>query len=147
MDYFMYWRAILRTFQIAFDFYYVSVGGKGGAGEGGAGGGGGVGERGKESILYGYSWNFNCTPPPPRVQLKIFFGPNGTCSARSHFRTKKVSIFSLPLKWPELWICPSQNHYAPHHINNRCINSFKGATTVSACLLSISASSQPSQGS
>ncbi len=25
----------------------------------------GAGEGGRESILYGYSWNFNCTRPPP----------------------------------------------------------------------------------
>jgi hypothetical protein len=34
----MYLRAILCTFQISVDFYYVPVGGRGGAGEGGVGG-------------------------------------------------------------------------------------------------------------
>jgi hypothetical protein len=33
----MYLRAILCTFQISVDFYYVPVGGRGGAGEGGRG--------------------------------------------------------------------------------------------------------------
>jgi hypothetical protein len=33
----MYLRALLCTFQISVDFYYVPVGGRGGAGEGGAG--------------------------------------------------------------------------------------------------------------
>ncbi len=51
----MYLRAILCTFQISVDFYYVSVGGRGG-GRGGAGrGGGGNRERVIECILYGYS--------------------------------------------------------------------------------------------
>jgi hypothetical protein len=31
----MYLRAILCTFQISVDFYYVPVGGRGGAGKGG----------------------------------------------------------------------------------------------------------------
>ncbi len=52
---FMYLRAILCTFQISVDFYYVPVGGRGG-GEMGAGVGGGVGgwarERGTEYLLY-----------------------------------------------------------------------------------------------
>ncbi len=44
---FMYLRAILCTFQISVDFYYVPVGGMGGrgGGRGGAGRGGGI-ERG-----------------------------------------------------------------------------------------------------
>ncbi len=42
--FFMYLRAILCTFQISVDFYYVPVGGRGG-GRGGAGRGGGI-ERG-----------------------------------------------------------------------------------------------------
>jgi hypothetical protein len=48
--FFMYRRAILCTFQIAVDFYYVRIW---------------AGERGRESILYGYSWNFNCKSPTP----------------------------------------------------------------------------------
>jgi hypothetical protein len=51
---FMYLRAILCTFQIFVDFYYVPVGGRGG-GRGGAGRGGGNRERMIECILYGYS--------------------------------------------------------------------------------------------
>ncbi len=52
---FMYLRAILCTFQISVDFYYVPpVGGRGG-GRGGAGEGEGARERGIECILYGYS--------------------------------------------------------------------------------------------
>ena len=47
---FMYLRAILCTFQISVDFYYVPVGGRGGAGRGG-----GNRERVIEGILYGYS--------------------------------------------------------------------------------------------
>ncbi len=47
---FMYLRAILCTFQISVDFYYVPVSGRGGAGEGE-----GSRERGIECILYGYS--------------------------------------------------------------------------------------------
>jgi hypothetical protein len=49
----MYLRAILCTFQISVDFYYVPVGGRG-VGRGGAGG---VGDRERviECILYGYS--------------------------------------------------------------------------------------------
>ncbi len=50
----MYLRAILGTFQISVDFYYVPVGGRGG-GERGAGEGEGARERGIECILYGYS--------------------------------------------------------------------------------------------
>jgi hypothetical protein len=42
----MYLRALLCTFQISVDFYYVPVGGRGGAGEGG----GGARERGKECV-------------------------------------------------------------------------------------------------
>ena len=38
VSHFMYLRAILCTFQISVDFYYVPVGGRGGAGEGGVGG-------------------------------------------------------------------------------------------------------------
>ncbi len=51
---FMYLRAILRTFQISVDFYYVPVGGRreGRAGEGGRGR-----ERGIESIQL----TVNCT--------------------------------------------------------------------------------------
>jgi hypothetical protein len=59
---FMYLRAILCTFPISADFYYVHVGGRGGRGwarEGEAR------ERGRESILYGYSCNFNCTREGP----------------------------------------------------------------------------------
>ncbi len=48
--YFMYLRAILCTFQISVDFYYIPVGGRGRAGEGGR-----AKERGIECILYGYS--------------------------------------------------------------------------------------------
>ncbi len=51
---FMYLRAILCTFQISVDFYYVPVCGRGG-GRGGAGEGEGSRERGIECILYGYS--------------------------------------------------------------------------------------------
>jgi hypothetical protein len=47
----MYLLAILYTFQISVDFYYVPVGGRGGAGVGG----GGARERGIECKLYGYS--------------------------------------------------------------------------------------------
>jgi hypothetical protein len=51
----MYLRAILYTFQISVDFYYVPVGGKGGGREGGLEKGEGDRERGIECILYGYS--------------------------------------------------------------------------------------------
>jgi hypothetical protein len=51
---FMYLRAILCTFQISVDFYYVPVSGRGG-GRGGAVEGEGARERGIECILYGYS--------------------------------------------------------------------------------------------
>jgi hypothetical protein len=47
---FMHLRAILCTFQISVDFYYVPVGGRGGAGRGG-----GDRERVIECIMYGYS--------------------------------------------------------------------------------------------
>ena len=47
---FMYLRAVLCTFQISVDFYFVPVGGRGGAGEGE-----GARERGIECILYGYT--------------------------------------------------------------------------------------------
>jgi hypothetical protein len=50
----MYLRAMLCTFQISVDFYYVPVGGRGG-GRGGAGEGEGARERGIECILYGFS--------------------------------------------------------------------------------------------
>ncbi len=46
----MYLRAILCTFHISVDFYYVPVGRKG-EGTGGAGEGVGTRERGIESIL------------------------------------------------------------------------------------------------
>ncbi len=49
----MYLRAILCTFQISVDFYFVLVGGRGG-GRGGAGRGVDR-ERVIEYILYGYS--------------------------------------------------------------------------------------------
>jgi hypothetical protein len=49
----MYLRAILCTFQISVDFYYVPVGGRGG-GRGGLEKGE-ARERGIECILYGYS--------------------------------------------------------------------------------------------
>jgi hypothetical protein len=50
----------------------------------------------------------------------------GTRYARSHFRAQKVLILGpLPLKWPLVWFfCPPQNHYVPHNINNRYINSY-----------------------
>jgi hypothetical protein len=44
----MYLRAILCTFQISVDFYYVPVGGRGGV-RGGAGEGGGI-ERGGYNV-------------------------------------------------------------------------------------------------
>jgi hypothetical protein len=47
---FMYLRAVLCTFQISVDFYYVPVEG-----------GGGARERGIECIMYGYSKCVNCT--------------------------------------------------------------------------------------
>ncbi len=48
---FMYLRAVLCTFQVSVDFYYVPVGGRGG-GRGGAGeGGGGARERGIECVM------------------------------------------------------------------------------------------------
>ncbi len=50
----MYLRAILCTFQISVDFYYVTASGRAG-GERGAGEGEGARERGIECILYGYS--------------------------------------------------------------------------------------------
>ncbi len=46
--FFMYLRALLCTFQISVDFYYVPVGGRGG-GRGGAGEGG-ARERGIEYV-------------------------------------------------------------------------------------------------
>ncbi len=46
----MYLRAILCTFQISVDFYYVPVGGRGGSAEDE-----GAREREIECILYGYS--------------------------------------------------------------------------------------------
>ncbi len=53
MSYFMYPRAILCTFQISVDFYFVPVGGRG---EGRGGAGRGVDrERVIECILNGYS--------------------------------------------------------------------------------------------
>ncbi len=51
---FMYLRAILCTFQISVDFYYVPVSGRGGGREG-AGEGEGARESGIECILYRYS--------------------------------------------------------------------------------------------
>ncbi len=53
LKHFMYLRAILCTFQISVDFYFVPEGGRGG-GRGGAGEGG-ARERGIECILNGYS--------------------------------------------------------------------------------------------
>ncbi len=50
---FMYLRAILCTFQISVDFYFVPVSGRGG-GRGGLEKGRGL-ERGIECILYRYS--------------------------------------------------------------------------------------------
>ncbi len=52
--YFMYLRAILCTFQISVDFYFVPVSGRGGR-ERRAGEGEGARERGIECILYRYS--------------------------------------------------------------------------------------------
>jgi hypothetical protein len=57
----MYLRAILyvpfRSLLISTMYVWAGEGG----GRGGCWGGGGAGERGMESILYGFSWNFNCT--------------------------------------------------------------------------------------
>jgi hypothetical protein len=50
----MYLQAILCTFQISVDFYYVPVCGRGG-GRGGLEKGGGARERGIECILHGYT--------------------------------------------------------------------------------------------
>jgi hypothetical protein len=50
-----------------------------------------------------------------------FFGPKWHSQACSHFiQGPKKSLFlgPPPLKWPLLWICPPQNHYLQHHINN-----------------------------
>ncbi len=44
-------RAILCTFQLSVDFYYLPVGGRGGRGGTGEEGGGGASERGIKSIL------------------------------------------------------------------------------------------------
>ncbi len=52
--FFMYLRAIFCTFQISVDFYYVTVGGRGG-GRGRAREGEGARERGITRILYGYT--------------------------------------------------------------------------------------------
>ncbi len=57
----MYLQAILCTFQISVDFYYVPVGGRGGVRGGADEGGGGARERGIECILEGYSKYVNCT--------------------------------------------------------------------------------------
>ncbi len=56
----MYLRAVLCTFQISVDFYYVPEGGRGG-GRGGLKKGWGARERGTECLLYGYSKCVNCT--------------------------------------------------------------------------------------
>ncbi len=50
----MYLRAILCTFQISVDFYYIPVSGRGGGrgGRGGAGEGEGARERGIECTVY-----------------------------------------------------------------------------------------------
>ncbi len=42
------------------------------------------------------------------------------------FKGPKKSRFlgPPPLKCPELWIVPPQNHFVPPHINNRYINSY-----------------------
>ena len=44
---------------------------------------------------------------------------------RVPFGPKKVEKKASPLKCPELWIVPPQNHFVPPHINNRYINSYK----------------------
>ena len=48
------------------------------------------------------------------------------------FKGPKKSRFSgpPPLKCPSLWIVPPQNHFVPHHINNRYINSYYVMHTV-----------------
>jgi hypothetical protein len=82
---FMYLRAILCTFQISVDFYYVLY------------------------LRAGLFW--------AQMALATLFSISGP---------KKVSILRSPpppLKWPLLWICLPQNHFVPHHINNRYINS------------------------
>jgi hypothetical protein len=48
----MYLRAIFCTFQISVDFYFVTVGGRGGAGEGE-----GARERGIVTICSAVTWN------------------------------------------------------------------------------------------
>ena len=42
------------------------------------------------------------------------------------FKGPKKSRFlgPSPLKCPSLWIVPPQNHFVPHHINNRYIGCF-----------------------
>jgi hypothetical protein len=75
VNFVMYLRAILCTFQISVDFYYLVT----------------------------------------LAALVPFKGPK-----KSRF------LGPSPLKCPELWIVPPQNHFVPPHINNRYINSYNG---------------------
>ncbi len=72
------------------------------------------------------TWELYYVPLRFLLIFSTFLGPNGTFYARCHFRAQKVSIFRAPP--PEMALVmdmPPQNHYFPHHINNRCINSYQ----------------------
>ncbi len=88
-------------------------------------------------ILYVHGWYIK----QPMHLLFIWCGTKwfwgGTIHNSGHFRGEgpktlvpfkgpKKSWFlgPSPLKCPSLWIVPPQNHFVPHHINNRYINSY-----------------------
>ncbi len=54
------------------------------------------------------------------------FGPKWHSLRSCHLRAQKSLDFQgpPPLKCPSLWIVPPQNHFVPHHINNRYIDSY-----------------------
>jgi hypothetical protein len=143
----MYLRAILCTFQISVDFYYVPVGGTGRRERGGLERGGWnlyrtgtvriltVPVSTVEILTVPVQYKFHPPPSPAPLSPAPLSGPPPLMAwawaqmALSMLVAisgpEKVSIFRPPpLKCPLLWICPPpQNHIVPHHTNNRYINS------------------------
>jgi hypothetical protein len=85
----MYRRRILRTFHIALDFLTINV-----------------------FAIY--------IMRDEMILMLLFWAQMALASLVVISRSKKVSIFRAhPFQWPSKLVYPQQNHYVPHHINNR----------------------------